>query len=460
MNGEQARHAEQRLIGAVLLDNAVWDRVADSVTEADFSLDAHRLIWNAISERAARGDAFDPFTLAVAIERRGAMDRLPGGMSYIGGILDTTASAANAGHYARIVREQSVLRQLVAACTDISDAAMSGQGEPSNVLEMASGRIGAIADQAQRGQGLMDMTALTRDLMQYLEAVCQSDGRLLGVPTGFADLDAMTSGLVPGDLAILAGRPSMGKTSLAMNIAEHAALNDRRPVLVFSLEMAARQLMLRMTSSLGRVPLKNLRHGDLADDEWARVTNATMRLKQTALRLDDAADLSVADISARARKVHRESGGVSLIVVDYLQLIATRGRVENRNLEVAKISQGLKALAKSLNVPVLALSQLSRAVEQRPNKRPMMSDLRDSGGIEQDADVIAFIYRDEVYNQGSADKGTAEVIIAKQRQGETGMVRLAFQGAVCRFENLARGWQPAEKPEPAKVHGKGRPYDY
>jgi len=459
MNGQQASHAEQRLIGAVLLDNAVWDRVADRVSEADFSLDAHRLIWNAISERAGRGDAFDPFVLAVEIERRGALERLPGGMSYIGGILDTTASAANAGHYARIVREQSVLRQLVAACTDISDAAMSGQGEPSSVLEMASGRIGAIADQSQRGTGLMDMPVLTRDLVEYLVAACDSGGKLLGVPTGFADLDALTSGLVPGELAILAGRPSMGKTSLAMNIAEHAALTDKRPVLVFSLEMAARQLMLRLTASLGRIPLKGLRHGDLREDEWSRVTNATMRLSQTALKIDDAADLSVSDITARARKVHRESGGVALIVVDYLQLIATRGKVENRNLEVAKISQGLKALAKSLNVPVLALSQLSRAVEQRPNKRPMMSDLRDSGGIEQDADLIAFIYRDEVYNPESADKGTAEVIVAKQRQGETGLVRLMFNGGFCRFENLARDWEPAAKPEPARS-GRKPSFEY
>lgn len=460
MDNTLAMNAEQSMLGALMLDNRAWDRVGDLLTPADFGVEAHRLIWEAISELSSQGKPFDPFLVAARLDQTGTLHRLPDGMSYLGLLLSTVASAANVRHYADRIREQSVLRQLVSAASEISEEASNGDGEASEILETAAQRIGAIADQGQRGRGALTMNAVMRDVVAHLDAVYQQDGQLLGVPTGYADLDRKTAGLQPGDLVILAGRPSSGKTTLAINIAEHVAIQERRPALVISLEMSARSLGLRLVASQARLDFDRVRRADLDDnDGWTQLTSATARIHDAPLLIDDAAGLTVADIAARARRVSREHDGLALIVVDYLQLIQTRGRVENRNLEVAKISQGLKSLAKSLNVPVIAASQLSRAVEQRGDKRPMMSDLRDSGGIEQDADIIAFIYRDEMYHEDSPDKGTAEIILAKQRNGETGTIRLAFQGRYCRFDTLASDWRPCERERP-KRNGKGAVYDY
>lgn len=441
-----------------MLDNRAWDRVADLVTAEDFGRADHRAIFEAIATQAGRGDHFDVVTLADAMKARGTLRRLDGGIAMLAELERTTPSAAGAKRYATLVREQSVLRQLVSACTVIADEARDGECDVSELLESANRRIGAIAEQTIRGSGALDMRGMLKDAVAHLQAVCERDGKLLGVSTGYRDLDAKTAGLQPQDLIILAGRPSMGKTSLAMNIAESVALKADLPVLVFSLEMGARALTLRLLSSQGRLDHGRLRSGDLRDEEWARVSATTIKLNAAKLHVDDSPGLTMAEIAARARRLHRESGGLALVVVDYLQLIATRGKTENRNLEVSAISAGLKGLAKSLDCPVVALSQLNRSVEQRTNKRPIMADLRDSGSIEQDADLIVFLYRDEVYHEDSADKGTAEIIIAKQRNGETGTVRMAFAGQYCRFDDLATGWTPRERPEP--VRAKGRHYDY
>lgn len=450
MDNKLAVQAEQALLGALLFNNKAWDRVADRLSSGDFAQAAHRVIWDVMADQIGAGNAADPFIVATELERRGQLDLLPGGMSYLGLLHSNTPSAANVLQYAERVRDQSILRQLVAACSEATDEAQSGEGAPSEILEAAQQRLGAIADQAQRGNGAISMGDLLSDVVEHLERVSASGGKLIGLPTGYADLDKKTSGLQPGDLVILAGRPSMGKSTLAVNIVEHVGIRERKSVLVFSLEMPARQIGMRMIASQSRVDFERLRHTDLENNEWQRFTATTARVKDAPIRIDDAAGLTIGDITARARRAHRELGGLSLIVVDYLQLITTRGKVENRNIEVSKISQGLKALAKSLDVPVIALSQLSRAVEQRADKRPMMSDLRDSGGIEQDADLIAFIYRDEVYNSQSRDKGTAEIIIAKQRNGPIGTIRLCSNLNVCRFDNLDPSWHPAE-PEPTQT---------
>jgi replicative DNA helicase len=455
MDNARAFRAEQSLLGCLMLDNRTWDRIADVVTATDFSRSDHRTIFEAIATQATRGDHFDILTLADALEAKGELRRLEGGMAFLSTLESTTPSAAGAKRYASLVREQSVLRQLVAACTEITDEARDGECDVTDLLDTAGKRVGAIAEQSIRGPGALDMRGLLKDAVEHLQAVCERGGKLLGISTGYRDLDAKTAGLQPQDLIILAGRPSMGKSTLAMNIAETVALTAEKPAMVFSLEMSARALTLRMLSSQGRIDHGKLRAGDLGEDEWSRVTATTMRLNAAKLHIDDAAGLTLSDITARARRLHRESGGLALIVIDYLQLITTRGKTESRNLEVSAISAGLKGLAKSLDCPVVALSQLSRGVESRASKRPMMSDLRDSGSIEQDADLIVFLYRDEVYNEDSADKGTAEIIISKQRNGETGTLRMAFAGQHCRFDDLAQNWTPRER-EPMKSGGSRR----
>ena len=461
MDSQLALHAEQALLGALLLDNRAWDRVGDRLTGADFMQLAHRHIWSVIAEQLGAGNGVDPLVVATELERRGQLDTLGGGMSYLGLLVSQTASAANAVSYAERVREQSIRRQLAAAATTILDATREAEGTATEILETAAQSLGAIADQSQRGRGVRTLGEIMGEVVEYLDVVCASETKLLGQSTGYADLDQRTAGLQPGDLIILAARPSMGKSTLAINLAEHVAIGEGRPALVFSLEMTARSLGLRMAASQGRLDFDRLRRANLDEGEWARFVATTARVSAAPLRIDDTPALSLTEIAARARRARRELGGLALIVVDYLQLVQVAGRTENRNLEVAKVSQGLKALAKGLEVPVVALSQLSRAVEQRSDKRPMMSDLRDSGGIEQDADLIAFIYRDEVYHKDSPDKGTAEIIIAKQRNGPVGTVRLAANLLMSRFDDLAADWRP-ESPEPraAGRRGQGPVYDY
>lgn len=459
MDNQRAMRAQSALLGCLLASNAEWDGIADLVSAVDFVGAAYRTIFAAIADQAARYEPFDLVSLAERLERDGTLNDI-GGVPAISALTDHVNAPGNAPHYARIVREQSVLRQLTHVCDTLSRTARDAEQEAHVILESAQRQIGEIAEQAQRGQGARTMAQLLPDLIQYLDDASQRGGGLVGLATGYERLDALTSGLQSQDLIILAARPSMGKTTLALNIAEHVSMQpDAKPAAFFSLEMSARALGLRSMASQARVDFGRLRNGNLDEAEWGRVTAGSMRLNAARLHLDDAPALTVADIAARCRKIARAHGGLSLVVVDYLQLIASRGKVENRNIEVMKISQELKALAKSLDVPLLALSQLNRGLEQRTNKRPVMSDLRDSGGIEQDADLIVFLYRDEVYNEQSSMRGIAEAIIAKQRNGATGTVNLAFNGTICRFDNLSRDWRPPE-PEQSKARANGRKTDY
>ncbi len=430
--------AEQSVLGGLMLDNETWDVVADRVGEEDFYRKDHRLIFRAIVALAEKNDPFDVITLSEILEKSGSLDDA-GGLAYLGTLANETPSAANIGSYADIVRERSVLRQLIHVGTEISNSAFNPNGrETVELLEEAEQRVFSIAEQRQRSDsGFLPVKSLLAKAVDRIEKLFQMEGSITGVSTGFKDFDDKTSGLQSSDLIIVAGRPSMGKTSFAMNIAEHVAIQGDKPVAVFSMEMPGEQLAMRMMSSLGRIDQHKVRTGNLDDDEWPRMTSAINLLDKAKLFIDDTAALSPMEIRARTRRLTREHGQLGLIVLDYLQLMQSPGYGENRVAEISNISRSLKALAKELNVPVIALSQLNRNLEQRPNKRPVMSDLRESGSIEQDADVIAFIYRDEVYNEDSEHKGKAEIIIAKQRNGPIGHVYLTFLGQYTRFENFS-----------------------
>ena len=429
-------HAEQSLLGGLMLDNSTWDRIADQVVERDLYRREHRLVFRAIAKLAENDQPFDVVTLAETLERTEQLDAA-GGLSYLGTLVNETPSAANIKAYAKIVRETSVLRQMIAAGTDIADNAYNPQGrDASELLDAAERRVFEIAEQEQRGGGgFQPIKTLLTKAVERIDDLYRRDEPITGLATGFTDFDMMTSGLQPSDLIVVAGRPSMGKTSFAMNLAEHAAIQGRRPVAVFSMEMPGDALAMRMMASLGRIDSHRVRTGKLEDDEWPRLTSAVNILANASLFIDDTPALSPTELRARARRLKREQADLGLIVVDYLQLMQAPGSGDNRTAEISAISRSLKALAKELSVPVIALSQLNRSLEQRPNKRPVMSDLRESGAIEQDADLIVFIYRDEVYNQESKDKGVAEIIIGKQRNGPIGTVRLTFLGKYTKFEN-------------------------
>ncbi|NCC41876.1 MAG: replicative DNA helicase, partial [Gammaproteobacteria bacterium] len=434
--------AEQALLGCLVCENSSWDRIADLVAEPDFAISSHRAIFAEIAAQAARNDPFDVVTLADRIEAAGRLEEI-GGLSALGLLVDAFTTSANILSYARIVRDQSVLRRTVQVAEEVSRQAHAGEGDPIEILESAQQMLGDITDSGRSG-GLVPLRVGLGQAILSMDEACRRGEAVVGVPSGFADLDRMTSGFGRQDLVILAARPSMGKTALALSIADHVSVDAGRNVAFFSLEMSSESLGMRLISMRTGVDLKRIRQGDLTESEWSQVTLATSRLSSAPMYIDDSASLTMTEITARARRIHREHP-LSLIIVDYLQLIGSAGRHENRNVEVMKISQGLKALAKSLNVPVIALSQLSRQVEQRPNKRPMMSDIRDSGGIEQDADLILFIYRDEVYNENSSHEGTAEIIVAKQRNGPTGVARMAFMRQYCRFGNLSQDWAPIQR---------------
>lgn len=428
--------AEQSVLGALLLDNQTWDTVAERVSEVDFYRKDHRLIFRAISELAERQDPFDVITLTEILEKKGQLGEA-GGLAYLGMLAKDTPSAANIAAYADIVRERSILRQLIHVGTDIADSAFHTEGrETAELLEKAEREVFKIAEQRQRGQsGFSSIKSLLADAVDKIETLYEQEGSITGVSSGFTDFDEMTSGLQPADLIIVAGRPSMGKTTFAMNIAENVAIKGDKPVAVFSMEMPGDSLAMRMMSSLGRIDQHKVRTGKLDDDEWPRLTSAINLLAETRLFIDDTPALTPTEVRSRARRLTREHGQLGLIVLDYLQLMQSPASGDNRVQQISDISRGLKALAKELDVPVVALSQLNRNLEQRPNKRPVMSDLRESGSIEQDADVIVFIYRDEVYNEDSPDKGIAEIIIGKQRNGPIGTSRLTFLGQYTRFEN-------------------------
>ncbi|MFZ5621622.1 MAG: replicative DNA helicase [Pseudomonadota bacterium] len=429
--------AEQSVLGGLMLDNDAWDQVADRVGENDFYRRDHRLIFAAIRDLAENGKPFDVVTLAERLEKNRQLNDA-GGLAYLGALAKETPSAANIRAYADIVREHSVLRQMVRVGTDIANAAYFPEGrESAELLDFAEQQVFQIAEQGNRGRrGFTRIKDLLTQAVDRIDHLFQLDNPITGVPTGFTDFDEMTAGLQPSDLVIIAGRPSMGKTTFAMNIAEHAAIKHKVSTAVFSMEMPGEQLAMRMMSSLGRIDQHKVRTGKLEDDDWPRLTSAVSILAEAPLFIDDTPALSPTDLRARARRLKREHD-LGLIVIDYLQLMQVTGSRDNRATEISEISRSLKALAKELHVPVIALSQLNRSLEQRPNKRPVMSDLRESGAIEQDADMIVFIYRDEVYNEDSPDKGTAEIIIGKQRNGPIGMKRLTFLGRYTRFENFA-----------------------
>ncbi|MEO6024375.1 MAG: replicative DNA helicase, partial [Burkholderiales bacterium] len=406
--------AEQSVLGGLMLENVAWDKIADLVGEDDFYRDDHRRIWKHISKLIEANRPADVITVVESLERNAELETV-GGLSYVGMLSNNTPSAANIRRYAEIVRERSIMRKLAEIGTEIASSAYNPLGrEARQLLDEAEAKVFKIAEAGARGnQGFEAIQPLLTQVVERIDLLYSRDNPsdVTGVATGFADLDERTSGLQPGDLVIVAGRPSMGKTAFALNIAEHVALDGKAPVAIFSMEMAGTQLAMRLLGSVGRLDQHKLRTGKLDDNDWPRLTNALGRLNDAPVFIDESAALTALELRARARRLHRQHKGLGLIIVDYLQLMSSTSQGENRATEISEISRSLKALAKELSVPVVALSQLNRSLEQRPNKRPVMSDLRESGAIEQDADLILFIYRDEVYNENSQEKGIAEIII-------------------------------------------------
>lgn len=431
--------AEQAVLGGLLLDNSTWDAIADRLHAEDFYRRDHQQIFAAIAELSRRNEPSDAVTLAEFLAAKGDGEET-GGLAYLAGLARDTPTAANIRAYADIVRERSLLRQLIRVSGEIAASAYESEGRTAKELvDGAEQLVFAIAEQGRRTtSGFVPLREVLGATIDRLDMLHQSQGQLTGVSTGYADLDRMTAGLQPGDLIIVAGRPSMGKTTLALNIAENAAIAASTAVAVFSMEMSREQLSMRMISSLGRVDQSHLRTGNFGDEDWARINSAIAQMKSAPIYIDDSAALTPTEVRARARRLTREQP-LGLIVIDYLQLMQVPGTKENRATEISEISRSLKALAKELKVPVIALSQLNRSVEQRTDKKPVMSDLRESGALEQDADLIMMIYREEVYEPDTPRKGIADIIIAKQRNGPTGEVHLTFLGKYTRFENLAAG---------------------
>lgn len=431
-----SNEAEQAVLGGLMLDNDAWDKVVERLGATDYYRREHELIFKAIARMAEAQKPFDVLTVAEELKHNNQLTEA-GGEAYMFELAKNTASVSNIAAYADIVRERSVLRQLVNVANSIADAAFNPEGRSvPDLLDQAEQHVFKIAEQGAREGGPESIQTLLSKAVDRIDTLYQSKSSITGLPTGFTDLDGMTSGLQDADLVIIAGRPSMGKTVLGVNILEHAVIKSDKPCVMFSLEMPGESIAMRMISSLARINQQNLRTGHLTDDDWARIPSAVSLLSEAKLFIDDTAGLSPAEMRARTRRIAREHGDIGLIVVDYLQLMSIPGFKEGRTNEVSEISRSLKALAKEMNCPVIALSQLSRALEQRTDKRPVMSDLRESGAIEQDADLISFIYRDEVYNPESPDKGTAEVIIGKQRNGPIGKVRLTFLGQYTKFEDF------------------------
>ncbi|AVA36095.1 replicative DNA helicase [Cupriavidus metallidurans] len=434
--------AEQSVLGGLLLDNAAWDRIADFISEADFYRFDHRLIFQSIARLISATKPADVITVFEMLQGAGKAEEV-GGLAYLNSLAQNTPSAANIRRYAEIVRERAVLRKLVTVADDIASAAFAPKGrEVRELLDEAESKVFAIAEEGARGQkGFQEIQPLLTQVVERIDELYHRDSTsdVTGVPTGFIDLDRMTSGMQAGDLIIVAGRPSMGKTAFSLNIGEHVAVEQGLPVAVFSMEMAGVQLAMRMLGSVGRLDQHRLRTGRLLDEDWPRLTHSIQRMNDAQLFIDETPALNPMELRARSRRLARQCGQLGLIIIDYLQLMSGSGSGENRATEISEISRSLKGLAKELNCPVIALSQLNRSLEQRPNKRPVMSDLRESGAIEQDADVILFIYRDEVYNPDSQDKGTAEIIIGKQRNGPIGTVRLTFLGQFTKFDNFSGG---------------------
>jgi replicative DNA helicase len=440
--------AEQSLLGGLLIENEAIDKVADIISSGDFYRHDHRLIYQHIMKLIEANQPADIVTVGESLDKSAELASV-GGIVYLGLVAENTPSAANIRGYAQIIRERAIMRNLVQVGSDIVDSAFSPQGKDAQqLLDESEAKIFQIADSGKNDKiGFTDIKELLPKAAQRIDELFQLDNPsdVTGIPTGYTDLDKITSGLQRGDLIIVAGRPSMGKTSLALNMSEYVAVDIGLPVAVFSMEMASSQLTMRLIGSVGKLDQHKMRTGQLEDDDWEKLTYALGQLNEAPIFIDEGSSLNSYEVRARARRLHRQCGGLGLIVIDYIQLMSSPvgQSSENRATEISEISRSLKALAKELNVPVVALSQLNRSVEQRPDKRPVMSDLRESGAIEQDADVIMFIYRDEVYNPETSDKGIAEIILAKQRNGPIGRVKLTFLGQYTRFENYSNpGYDP------------------
>ncbi len=436
--------AEQSLIGGLMLDAKAWDKVADVIVSSDFYRKDHRLIFEAIANLIETGSPCDVVTVSEYLGNRNELDDA-GGLEYLATLANETAGAANARAYAKILREKSTLRALISAGNEISGSAFTTDGRnASQILDAAERLVFEIAEKGARGKaGFKSLKQILPQAVDRIDLLHQSEGDITGISTGYIEFDKMTAGLQKGDLVIIAGRPSMGKTTLAVNIAENAAIGSKVPTAIFSMEMSSQQLAFRMISSLGRVDQRHLRTGNFPDEDWSRINTAVQLMSEAPIFIDDSPSLSPTEIRARARRLHREHH-LGLIVIDYLQLMQVEGSKENRATELSEISRSLKALAKELDLPVVALSQLNRSVEQRTDKRPVMSDLRESGAIEQDADLIVFIYREEVYNPDTPRKGLADIVIAKQRNGPIGDFPLTFVGRYTKFENWVADHYPEE----------------
>ncbi len=434
--------AEQSVLGGLLLENSAWDKIADLIRPEDFYRHDHRLIYQVISQLIEQGKPADIITVGERLQTMGELENV-GGLPYLVALAQNTPSAANIRRYTEIVRERAILRKLIEIGSDIAESAYQPAGKTAaELLDQAEKKVFDIAEAGARAQrGFMNLQSLLSSVVERIDELFNRENQsdVTGIPTGYTDLDQKTAGLQPGDLIIVAGRPSMGKTAFSLNIGEHVAIDSGLPVAVFSMEMGGSQLVMRMLGSVGRLDQQRLRSGRLLEDDWPRLTYALGKLNDAPMFIDETPALNALELRARSRRLHRQCGKLGLIIIDYLQLMSSVTSGENRATEISEISRSLKALAKELNVPIIALSQLNRSLEQRPNKRPVMSDLRESGAIEQDADVILFIYRDEVYNADSPDKGTAEIIIGKQRNGPIGSTRLTFLAEHTRFENYSGG---------------------
>ncbi|MBV2186407.1 MAG: replicative DNA helicase [Rhizobium sp.] len=432
--------AEQSLIGGLLLDNSAWDRIADVVNGTDFYRDDHRRIFAHIRRLVETGRPADVVTVFESIENANEADQT-GGLAYLGEIANATPSAANIRRYAEIVHERAVLRKLVTVGDEIAGAALNPAGrDVKQLLDIAEQKVFEIAEVGNRSmQGFQAITPLLGDVVDRIEKLYnrENPSDITGLATGFHDLDRMTSGLQPGDVIVVAGRPSMGKTAFALNIAEYVGMELKQPVAIFSLEMSGPQLAMRFLSSAGRLDQTKIRTGKLSDEDWEKMSMALGKLHEAPIHIDETGAINSTDLRARARRLHRQCGQLGLIVIDYIQLMTSTKDNENRTTEISEISRSIKALAKELQVPVIALSQLSRKVEERNDKRPLMSDLRESGAIEQDADIILMMYREEYYKPDTTEKGVAEVIVGKHRNGPTGTVKMTFLGEYTRFENFA-----------------------
>jgi replicative DNA helicase len=430
----QSIEMEQGVLGAILLENEALVRVLEILDEHDFYQEAHRWIFRAMIELFEENIPIDLLTVSERLRKQERLEAV-GGASYLTELVEMVPTAAHVWHHARIVRDKAVLRGLIQTATAIVTESYEAIDDVDTLLDRAEQAIFEIS-QRKSMTGFVNINTVLKGSFKHIEQLYERKELITGVPTGFAKFDSLTAGLQPADLIIIAGRPSMGKTALSLNIAQYVGVRVGRPVAIFSLEMSKEQLVLRMLCAEARIDSSKLRTGFLGREDWPRLTKAAGTLSEAQIHIDDTPAQSSLDIRAKARRLRAELGDLALVIVDYLQLMRGRTRTENRQQEISEITRALKALAKELQVPVIALSQLSRAVEQRRPPRPQLSDLRESGAIEQDADVVALIYRDEVYDEDSSEKGIAEVIIGKQRNGPTGVVKLHFHGEYTRFDNL------------------------